>query len=258
MRTGDGFSFVDINHRARPVEIYENNKWQMLIAGLIAALACLILFSLISPTHQGTARIVIEDGQRQSMRTTIHDTTNLNYTARQIDQIDIIRSNHIALKVIEKFGLSDWDEFASPMTLWSSPANFTAQERALIRFYEKLSVSAIKNSPIVLVQFSSSDPKIAKAVPNAIVDEYLALQYEARLGIQSVDAVNARIISRATLPKDARFQETIIIAFLSAISAMVLYFIALWSYTIIISTGARSGGLIPRDFVPDSVDTYTG
>jgi uncharacterized protein involved in exopolysaccharide biosynthesis/Mrp family chromosome partitioning ATPase len=65
--------------------------------------------------------------------------------------------------------------------LGNDPGEIPADERVLKRFKEKLSVYRVEKSRVIAIEFSSEDPKLAAAVPNAIVDAYLAENRASKL-----------------------------------------------------------------------------
>jgi uncharacterized protein involved in exopolysaccharide biosynthesis/Mrp family chromosome partitioning ATPase len=65
--------------------------------------------------------------------------------------------------------------------LKSDPGELAAEDRVLKTMREKLRVYRVERSRVIVVEFSSEDPKLAADVPNAIADAYLALQKDAKL-----------------------------------------------------------------------------
>lgn len=184
---------VDIDF-ARLFAIIWTKKWRVLAGGLIAGLAFVFVLAMISPRYEGSTRILIEDQESLFTRSNPQDTRRqFDFDpAAIISHVEIIRSDNIAIKVIEKLHLADKSEFNAPMRMWNSDdlkalfglgprVQSTPAERALIRFNKNLKISTIKDSRVILVRFSSGDATIAKAVPNAIADEYITLQRQAKL-----------------------------------------------------------------------------
>ena len=56
----------------------------------------------------------------------------------------------------------------------------TPQERVLQSYYDRLDVYSVDKSRVIGVNFQSSDPKLAAKVANAVAEEYLTLQQQAK------------------------------------------------------------------------------
>ena len=54
------------------------------------------------------------------------------------------------------------------------------EERVLKTLREKLNIYRVEHSRVIVVEFSSEDPALAEAIPNAIADAYLAVQQRAK------------------------------------------------------------------------------
>ena len=102
-------------------------------------------------------------------------------------QTEILRSDYLALKVINHLHLDQNKTFYEPnllgravatMKSWWSPApkERTRQEmidHLLTAFRNGLSVNEVKNSLLVNVSFSTEDPQLSSAVVNDLVEQYL-------------------------------------------------------------------------------------
>jgi exopolysaccharide transport family protein len=65
--------------------------------------------------------------------------------------------------------------------LKSDPNEVPADERVLKKMQEKLNVYRVDKSRVIVIEFSSQDPKLAAEIPNAIADTYIAVQGNAKL-----------------------------------------------------------------------------
>ncbi len=107
-------------------------------------------------------------------------------------QVQIISSNEILKQVAEKLGLSQRPEFdeASNMSylshllvlvgLKNDPTDIPVDERVLKKMREKLNVFGVEKTRIIAIEFSSEDPKLAAAIPDAIAAAYIAGQGAAK------------------------------------------------------------------------------
>src|SRR5690606_23969213 len=84
----------------------------------------------------------------------------------------------------------------------------------LNKFREKLDVYRVENSRVIVIEFSSEDPKLAADVPNAIAEVYLKAQRDAKLASDS-DATAWLEPEIADLSKRVKDAEARVAAFRS-------------------------------------------
>ena len=108
-------------------------------------------------------------------------------------QVQIISSNDILKQVAQKLDLAKLPEFdeAAGMSslsrllvlvgLKSDPMDVPVDERVLKKMREKLNVYGVEKTRIVAIEFSSQDPTLAAAIPDAIAAAYIAGQGTAKL-----------------------------------------------------------------------------
>ncbi|WP_214471718.1 exopolysaccharide transport family protein [Mesorhizobium sp. dw_380] len=107
-------------------------------------------------------------------------------------QVQIISSNEILKQVAQKLGLSRLPEFDETINMSSlsrvlillglrnDPMDVPADERVLKKMREKLNVYGVEKTRIIAIEFSSEDPKLAAAIPDAIAAAYIAGQGAAK------------------------------------------------------------------------------
>ncbi|MEK1927697.1 MAG: exopolysaccharide transport family protein, partial [Rhizobium giardinii] len=62
-----------------------------------------------------------------------------------------------------------------------NPLDLPPEERVLKEFEEKLQVYQVEKSRVIAIQFTSKDPRLAAAIPNAMAKVFLSLQSGAKL-----------------------------------------------------------------------------
>ena len=160
----------------------------LIITGLAFAVA-----SVVTPKYMGETRILIETRESEFTRV----DTNNDRSAPILDgegvasQVEVISSTDIITKVARELDLAARPEFdAQPSMLGRLLAmaglatdvrNLAADERVLKAFREKLDVYRVENSRVIVIEFSSEDPELAAAIPNAMADAYIAVQRNAKL-----------------------------------------------------------------------------
>lgn len=107
-------------------------------------------------------------------------------------QVQIISSNEILKQVAQKLGLARLPEFDETINmsalsrvlillgLKNDPMDVPADERVLKKMREKLNVFGVEKTRIIAIEFSSEDPKLAAAIPDAIAAAYIAGQGAAK------------------------------------------------------------------------------
>ncbi len=170
----------------------------MLILGVVLAVTALafVVAWLATPHYRAETRLLIET--RESIYTRPNPTgdqsNNPNLDEEGVtSQVEVIGSSDLLKQVAEKLGLGKLKEFDEQANmgmfgrlmviagLKSDPGELAAEDRVLKTMREKLRVYRVERSRVIVVEFSSEDPKLAADVPNAIADAYLGLQKDAKL-----------------------------------------------------------------------------
>lgn len=177
---------------------------KLLLIGLIATGLTFVALQMVSPKYKSETRILIESRDRNFSRN--NNNGNIEQQRALLDQegiasqVQVITSRDVARAVIRDLSLAKLPEFDTALTpsgltdllamlgLISNPLNISPEERVLKQFFKKLKVTQVQRSRVILVEFSSKDPKLAAAVPNAIADEYLRIQAQAKRGVNSDEA----------------------------------------------------------------------
>ncbi|WP_274628691.1 GumC family protein [Arvimicrobium flavum] len=202
--------------------------WQrIIVVALIATGLAFLLAWSAKPLYRAETRILIET--RESVFTRPTDAAG-EANSPVLDevgvtsQVEVIGSSDILKQVARQLDLADrkeFDEAANPSLfdwmlvlagLKSDPSEIPPEERVLSKFREKLSVYRVDNSRVIVVEFSSEDPKLAADVPNAIAKTYLQVQRDAKLASNS-DATDWLEPEIADLSKRVKEAEARVAAF---------------------------------------------
>jgi len=197
------------------------NWLRILTVALVVTGVAFVLAWMATPHYKAETRILIET--RESVFTR-PDTGNAEADRPILDeegvtsQVEIISSTDILKQVSQNLGLSKLPEFdpAANMSmltkllvvagLKSDPHEIPADERVLKAFREKLNVYRVERSRVIVIEFSSEDPKLAAEVPNAIADAYLAVSRNAKL-LSNSDATDWLAPEVADLSKRVKEAE---------------------------------------------------
>ena len=169
--------------------------FRILVVSLVVTGLALVFAWIATPRYMGETRLLIET--RESVFTR-PDTSNSSDNSPSFDeegvisQVEVIGSTDILKRVAEKLNLSSLPEFdeTADMSmlgrllimagLKSDPNEIPPEERVLKAFRERLRVYRVEKSRVIVIEFSSEDPKLAAEVPNVLADTYLAVQRDAK------------------------------------------------------------------------------
>lgn len=168
----------------------------LLIVGGAAAMAVLawIVCALVTPDYRAETRLLIE--ARESIYTRPNGETAAERPLLDPEgiksQVEVFTSGDLLKKVSDRLALTKNESFTStavkPWTrllillgMRTDPADLSPEERALGKLRKNLQVFNITGSRVIVVQYTSGDPRLAADVANAVADEYIALQSAAKL-----------------------------------------------------------------------------
>ena len=171
------------------------NWFRILVFTLVVTGLAFMLAWMAAPHYRAETRILIENREsvytRPANATTDADRPLLDEEAIT-SQVEVIGSADILREVARKLDLASREEFgASGETsalgnllilagLKSDPSQASVEERVLAAVRERLAVYRVDRSRVIVVRFSSTDPELAAAVPNAIADAYIEVQEQAK------------------------------------------------------------------------------
>ena len=158
---------------------------------LICAAAAFVVVNAITPRYRSESRVLLEarqnvflraDADKNVDRTTIDPETVAS-------QVQVLLSRDLAREVIKKENLASKPEF-DPAVAGRSPMrtllslfgmgrdlnSMTKEERTLEAYYDRLNVQAVDKSRVIVIDFTSADPKLAADVANALAETYLRMQ----------------------------------------------------------------------------------
>ena len=158
------------------------NRSKRLIAfsTLGPAVAALAFCALVNPRYHAETRIFVET-QANTPQTLDAETVN--------SQMQLLASRDLARKAVQALDLQNNPEFdrgpgllAPLVWLGVLPdlSRQAAEDRALTRFFDHLTVTSPAGTRVLQVAFSSRDPDLSARGANAVADLYADLQIQAR------------------------------------------------------------------------------
>ncbi|WP_282174889.1 GumC family protein [Vibrio diabolicus] len=171
---------------------------------LLFSLTCTWYIYSKASIYQATATLLIQEEQKSAL--SIEEVYGVDTTKKEYfqTQIAILKSNHIADKVIRELNLTQLPEFTRSgglnqkidqiksipfvqdlLNVAPSPKE-TAQfsesyYQALQAFRSKLDIEPVRNTQLVRIRFRSTDPKLATTIANAVGQAYIDANFEAKL-----------------------------------------------------------------------------
>ncbi|MEK1862491.1 MAG: Wzz/FepE/Etk N-terminal domain-containing protein [Rhizobium leguminosarum] len=155
---------------------------------------------IMSPQYRSETRILIEPRAPAFASTQqINDASagplmdELNIAS----QVQLLQSADLLKRVINDlklYNLPEFDDAASGSAMSSilvklhlkkNPLENPPEERVIDAFVERLQVYQVPGSRVIGINFTSKDPKLAAAIPNAMANVYLSTQSGAKLDSNS-------------------------------------------------------------------------
>ncbi|MDH6229563.1 Mrp family chromosome partitioning ATPase/capsular polysaccharide biosynthesis protein [Mesorhizobium soli] len=221
---------------------------RILVVALVVTGVAFALASMLTPRYRAETRVLIETRESASTRTEPAESDGPILNEEGVaSQVEVISSTDILKQAAKDLGLAKLAEFdpSADMSLPSrlliiaglkaDPREILAEERVLKAMRERLNVYRVERSRVIVVEFSSRDPKLAAEVPDAIADAYLKVGQDAKLASNS-DAsymvssgkdrsylpADARIFSRAAVPSEPYFPKIIPIVSAAFVASLLL------------------------------------
>ena len=141
-----------------------------------------------TPVYEGVARLQIDPTiYTHQSNLGLDDTdksVSMDVDNRLKTEVEIIRSNTVALQVMRSLGLYANPRFAGDDILHvtdSSQLTPMQRRRLLNRFDSSLAVRVVPSTQVIEIRFRSSDPALATDTANSIIDEYMQHNFQARI-----------------------------------------------------------------------------
>lgn len=164
------------------------------IAAAIVVVLGIIYLLTATPSYTASASMIIDTNkaqlfQQQSM------VNDLPMDASAVEsQVEVLKSESIALAVIKQLHLTEDPEFTSgggfigtllgivTGSFWSSgpPSEFALTRRAVNSFESRLKIQRVGLTYVILLSFRSVNPERAAQVANAVAEAYVNDQLEAK------------------------------------------------------------------------------
>ncbi|OWK18539.1 hypothetical protein AJ88_06475 [Mesorhizobium amorphae CCBAU 01583] len=176
---------ADVDVDLRQLFASPARHWLRILVVALAVTGLAFAFaSLATPHYKAQTKLLIET--RESVFTRPDGTADNDKPILDEEgvasQVEVISSTDILKQVASKLNLSrlpEFDEAANMSALGrllvvvglkSDPNEIPPEERVLKKMREKLNVYSVEKSRVIVIEFSSEDPRLAADIPNAIAD----------------------------------------------------------------------------------------
>jgi polysaccharide biosynthesis transport protein len=170
-------------------------RWSIVGLTVLVAILAYLVVSNMRPMFAATATVLIEQGRNKIV--SIEEVYSSGLVQREYyqTQIEILKSEDLARKVVRKLNLAGHPDFdprqARPSwisrLMGASEPDATTEDEAfkvaLGRFRRNLQVQLVRNSQLATITFISYDPALAAKVPNALAETYIESDLEARMAM---------------------------------------------------------------------------
>ncbi|MBY5354164.1 chain-length determining protein [Rhizobium leguminosarum] len=155
---------------------------------------------IMSPQYRSETRILIEPRAPAFASTQQANDAGAGPLMDELNiasQVQLLQSADLLKKVINDlklYNLPEFDDAASGSAMSSilvklhlkkNPLENPPEERVIDAFVERLQVYQVPGSRVIGITFTSKDPKLAAAIPNAMANVYLSTQSGAKLDSNS-------------------------------------------------------------------------
>lgn len=153
-------------------------RWWIIVLAFLLVLAAAATFVAVVPKRYVSTVSVIVDTKTDPLLAALAPNVGGTYLATQVE---IIRSDRVAAKVVKMLGLAD-DPAA--VARWREKTNGRVSVESFFgeMLQGGLSVEGGRGSSILNVSFSAADPKFAAAAANAFARAYIDLGVELKVG----------------------------------------------------------------------------
>lgn len=194
-------SAVQVIDLKKTFNVIYRAKWRIMAFTLLCgALTTLVLLNM-APVYRSTSTLLLEATQARAIK--IEEVYGFNSSQQEyyLTQFEVLKSRSIAEQVFNRLNVANHPEYQpqpgfKQQVLALLPflpqqgaehdaeyAAFLQRKQQLDAFVSNIDIAPVRRTQLVRLSFSSEDPKLAQAVANALGDEYINSQLDARLGI---------------------------------------------------------------------------
>jgi len=173
-------------------------RWSILGLTIVVAVLAALIVSSVRPQYRASTTLLIEQGKSKVV--SIEEVYSQGLMQREYyqTQVEILKSDELARKVVQKLKLTTNAEYdprqrepawyVRVLPFGASGDGAARSEDDVLKsvvasFKRGLQIQLVRNSQLLQINFSSHDPKLAAAVPNALADVYIENDLDARMAM---------------------------------------------------------------------------
>jgi polysaccharide biosynthesis transport protein len=172
-------------------------RWSILGLTIVVSILALLIANNMRPIYRATTTLLIEQGKSKIV--SIEEIYSQGLIQREYyqTQVEILKSDDLARKVIKKLNLTthpDFDVRQTPPNLFNrimgtavaDPSQVPEDEvlrRAVGRFKRGLQIGLIRNSQLAVISFSAFDADLAARIPNTLAETFIESDLESRMAM---------------------------------------------------------------------------
>lgn len=176
--------------------VFVRRQWPLMLAVVVASVILGIVYILNTPPSFSAQATMIIDTHKVNILQQQSLIGDLPIDSATVEsQVEILRSENIALAVIKQLRLTDDPEFVGPggglignvaglLTGWMGsaprPSEYDLQRTATGVFSKALTVKRVGLTYIIEIAFRAQSPQRSAEVANAIADAYIVDQLDAK------------------------------------------------------------------------------
>ncbi|WP_091991428.1 GumC family protein [Pseudoalteromonas denitrificans] len=221
---------MELNGKAKPeaeevidlrqyFNVINKYKFKIFFLALFVAIFAGIIAMKMTPIYKATATLLIEAEQAQAVN--FQEVMGLDSGRKEyyLTQFEILKSQTIAKKVIERLNFSELPEFNKPPSTFASlktsirqsipflpkQKNITLSQEEVAEqkmqtllsiFSDRLTISPVRKTQLVKISFESEDAKFAAKVANAVGDVYIENHMTSKMDVSQKAAgwLSSRLI----------------------------------------------------------------
>ncbi len=185
-------------HPKRRLLFLRRQKWVVLFCTILMGAVGIGYVLQREPAYTAHGLLLVENTQLDPGRQELVPSMGIVDTSMVDSQIEIIKSDAIALKVIKALNLAegesqsgrpDWwamvKNFFPPAAEENTPDGYSSQRVAMHALQQGLSVKRIGNTYAIDIQFTARNPATAAHIINEIINAYLTDQAAANAAAAS-------------------------------------------------------------------------
>jgi succinoglycan biosynthesis transport protein ExoP len=163
-----------------------NRRWVLVVAVLLGLVYGIYKAESQPKLFESYGRIQVRSGSSNEYKVNAAQALDTNSSTKLMTEIEILKSDSLALKVAREMDLSNNPEFLDakgpvPHTSLDTP---DVRQATVHRLLSNLQVNLVPKTEIIRISYSSLSSKLAADIVNKVIAAYIQRSYETRFASQ--------------------------------------------------------------------------